>query len=539
MKVAMAQINTVVGDLEGNAAKILSWAGRAKAYGADVVVFPEMTLTGYPVEDLLFYPDFMEKLASVESHLDLQLSCLGIVVVYGSVVPVHSVGKFKNIARIVTHEILREYAKMELPNYGVFDERRYFMPGSGSIIFKYGDKRIAVTICEDIWIKNGRVQSYIASQDVDLVLNLSASPFYHGKLEVRHQVIRDFARSVNAPVVYCNLVGAQDELVFDGGSLVMSRQGVITSFLPRFEACMWTVDPFDETPATIVPQHHLKEVYDALVMGVRDYVNKNGFKSALIGMSGGVDSALTAAIAVDALGKGNVACISMPSQFNSQETQSDAVGQAEALGIFCQVEPIKEILKTYEDQLDVESFCGPAGCKLTKENLQARIRGNILMAFSNATGKIVLSTGNKSELSVGYCTLYGDMCGGFAVLKDVYKTMVFELCRYVNEVAGYERILGSIINRPPSAELSEGQKDSDSLPPYDVLDGIIKGYVEEHRGVSSLCQYYGPHVVEKVLKMLHKNEYKRRQSAPGVKITPVSFGKDRRVPISNMYCWRL
>lgn len=531
MKIAMAQINTTVGDLEGNKNKILDYVNRAKAQGADIVLFPEMTVSGYPPEDLLLNVNFIGECESIICKLIKEIP-EDITVVCGSPSLVSDWEPHNSAYIFSKNKVFYIYHKTELPNYGVFDEKRYFIPGDENYIFpltKDGDFIFAITICEDIWIKDSKVRNVCKGSD--FVLNLSASPFHAEKNHIRESVIADFAKETETTVFYCNLVGGQDELVFDGGSMVVDKEGNVLAQAGRFEEdlVIYDTEGINSIPGRVPSD----EIYDALVLGTRDYVQKSGFKKVVIGMSGGIDSALTAAIARDAVGADNVVCVSMPSQFNSRETQSDALLQSEILGVECDVVPIGLINHEYHEHL---SFNGADGSeKLMKENLQARIRGNILMAYSNATGSLVLSTGNKSEMSVGYCTLYGDMCGGFAVLKDVYKSIVFELCKYLNRRAGKEVILESIINRPPSAELSEGQKDSDSLPPYNILDCILQGFIEDKRSVNSLIEDYGYDVVTKVISLLDKSEYKRRQSAPGVKITPLAFGKDRRMPIVNKY----
>ena len=453
------------------------------------------------------------------------------------------------------------YHKVELPNYGVFDEKRYFEPGSGCVIFEVNDVRFSVTVCEDIWIEGSVTEEYARRNEAHVVLNIAASPFHAGKPQLRHRIFGRFARAANALVFVNNLVGGQDELVFDGGSIVLDTAGQLIAAAKRFEEDLLFTDIEADSPRTskpcwnlkgdfhvlepahghqrpflapsIVPAHDMvTDVYKALALGTRDYVLKNGFKKVVLGLSGGIDSALTAAIAVDALGKDNVVGVTMPSQYTSGETLSDAGLLARNLGIRLITVPVNNIFHAYLKELEELFKDGKPG--METENLQARIRGNILMALSNRFGWLVLTTGNKSETAVGYCTLYGDMAGGFAVVKDVPKMMVYQLSEYVNKKSAREIIPESTIQRAPSAELRPDQKDEDSLPPYYILDDILKEYVELDKSPDDI-QGYDADVVSEVVRMVDRNEYKRRQAPPGVKITPKAFGKDRRMPLTNRY----
>jgi NAD+ synthase (glutamine-hydrolysing) len=589
LRVAMAQINSTVGDFRGNITKIVDGIKRARENDADIVTFPELAICGYPPEDLLLRPGFLrDNLLSID---EVKQQARGIVALVGFVDSVDcQIDQAYNAAMLIDNtKTLGIYHKAELPNYGVFDENRYFLPGSECMVFKIDDVRIAVNICEDIWIE-GTPERCAVENGVDVILNLSASPFHAGKLAIRRdKIVSGFAKRTRAYVCYNNLVGGQDELVFDGGSLVTNPHGEVIASAKRFEEDMLMVDikidnkssrlagqaslPVtsgkDAPPTvkynflynkkkatsnmhglTLEPRGskdrkcisaiqnpelgRLEEIYRALVLGTGDYVLKNGFKKVVLGLSGGIDSSLTAAIAVDALGKENVMGVTMPSQYTSNETRSDAEILAENLGIRFIIVSVESIFHSYLNVLEEPFREGQPG--LENENLQARIRGNILMALSNRFGWLVLTTGNKSEMAVGYCTLYGDMAGGFAVIKDVPKTMVYELSRYVNEKAGWDIIPRSVIDRPPTAELKPNQTDQDTLPPYELLDRILLAYVEEDRSPSEIISSgFDPETVMEVVRMVDRSEYKRRQAPPGVKITPKAFGRDRRLPITNRY----
>ncbi len=558
LRIAQAQINPRVGDLAGNAALIAGCLERARGLGVDLVTFPELAVTGYPPEDLLLKPRFLQDTARTLEELARSTQGVTALVGYAQAV---GEGVFNAAALLQGGEVRDSYHKIELPNYGVFDEERYFRAGQGCHFLDLAGVRFLLTICEDIWIEGGAVEQCARQAGAQVTLNISGSPFYAGKLALRREIAAGFARRTGTYVCYTNLVGGQDELVFDGGSLVMDPQGAVLAQAKRFQEDFLVCDL--ELPPAAGPEppppHHLvtlsasapgerrpaesrrepeldlvDEVYQALVLGTRDYLGKTGFNRAVLGLSGGIDSALTAAVAVDALGKDNVVGVTMPSQFTSSGTLGDAHLLARNLDIRLITVPIKGIFESYLGEL--AEALGPGDLGLTAENLQARIRGNILMALSNRFGWLVLTTGNKSEVAVGYCTLYGDMAGGFAVIKDVPKTMVYELAEFVNQRAGSELIPRSIIQRPPSAELRPDQTDQDSLPPYEVLDPILRAYVEEDKVLDEIAELgFDPATVKEVVRLVDLNEYKRRQAPPGIKITPKAFGKDRRLPICNHY----
>ncbi|MEW6347453.1 MAG: NAD+ synthase [Thermodesulfobacteriota bacterium] len=561
VRVAQAQMNPTLGDFSGNIEKMVRFIHSAKSQGAEVITFPELALCGYPPEDLLFKPSFLTR--NREALERLVPSCKGITAVVGfpeaSAQPACA---YNSAALIHNGRLAGVYRKVELPNYGVFDEKRYFLSGSEFLVWELGGARFSISVCEDIWIPGSLVERFAAENTVHVVLNISSSPFHAGKLNRRKEIVTRFAKAAHAAVCYNNLVGGQDELVFDGGSLVMDPEGTLIGEAKRFEEDLLVTDvEFSESPRQLpadlrgtflklrpVRSHAaervpprierepapLEEIYRALVIGTRDYVRKNGFTQVVLGLSGGIDSALTAAIALDALGPQDVVGVTMPSAFTSGETRSDAERLAWNLGIRLITVPIGGILDAYMGVLSESFGEGPPG--VAHENLQARIRGNILMALSNRFGWLVLTTGNKSETAVGYCTLYGDMAGGFAVIKDVLKTVVYQLAKYVNEKAGRELIPWGSITRPPSAELRPDQKDEDSLPPYAVLDPILQAYVELDRSIPQIAELgFDEQVVTDVVRMVDGSEYKRRQAPPGVKITPRAFGKDRRLPVTNRH----
>ncbi|MGC8659123.1 MAG: NAD+ synthase [Desulfomonilaceae bacterium] len=558
LRIAQAQINPTVGAISENMSKILSQVEMAVAAGADVVTFPELALTGYPPEDLLLRRSFVRE--NIEALNDLAQRCHGISAIVGFADCVDD-SVFNAAALMSDGSIIGTYHKIELPNYGVFDEKRYFKPGGRCLIFDISGVRFSVTICEDIWIPGSLTEKCAIENSADIVLNISGSPFFAGKYQIRKNIASRFARAVNCALFFNNLVGGQDELVFDGGSFVIDPAGQLIASAARFredllindiDVCpkkkstsYWNAAPYSLAPSGSTAQDvrpfflettrelgEIEEVYSALVLGVRDYVRKNGFKTVVIGLSGGIDSALTAAVAVESLGAEQVVGVTMPSVYTSSETLADAGSLASNLGIELITVPIEGILTSFLDALEGPFKAGPPG--LEKENLQARIRGAILMALSNKFGWLVLTTGNKSETAVGYCTLYGDTAGGFAVIKDVSKTMVYQLCDFVNKKAGTDLIPDSIIKRAPTAELRPDQKDEDSLPPYGVLDPILKAYVEEDISCDEI-QGYPSDLVREVARMVDRNEYKRRQAPPGIKITPKAFGRDRRLPITNRY----
>jgi NAD+ synthase (glutamine-hydrolysing) len=539
MKVALAQVNPIVGDLRGNVELIAGFAARAREAGARLVVFPELAVCGYPPEDLLLNPLFIRECRAALAEAARR--CSGIDAVLGF--PEAAADRVHNAAALLRDGAAAGIArKSELPNYGVFDEHRYFAPGAGPLSTDAGGASCLITICEDIWVAGGVVERFARQRRHDLVLNISASPFHAGKLTERHAVAARFAGAASAPVCYTNLVGGQDELVFDGGSFVTAADGRLVAAAERFAEDLLVVEFAPGPGGTLAPQphavpnalDHLGEIYAALVLGTRDYLRKNRFAKAVIGLSGGIDSALTAAVAVEAIGADRVVGVSMPSRFNSGETRGDAVRVAENLGIRFLEIPIQGVYEGYLELLaDLFENTDPG---VAGENLQARVRGNILMALSNRFGWLVLTTGNKSETAVGYCTLYGDMAGGFAVIKDVPKTLVWELAAYVNRRAGRELIPESTIARVPSAELRPNQRDEDSLPPYAVLDAILAAYVEELRSPDEIAGLgFDPRTVERVIRLVDGSEYKRRQAPPGVKITPRAFGRDRRLPITNRW----
>ena len=538
LRIAQAQINVTVGDLAGNAGKIADAIDRATGGGCDLITFPELAVCGYPPEDLLLRPAFLRDCRAAVQ--ELAGSCRGITALVGF--PEEAGGALHNSAAVLAGgRVEGVYRKVELPNYGVFDEKRYFAPGDVPLVIERCGARIAVTICEDIWIDGGNAARWVRKSSADIVLNLSASPFHAGKLGERLEAVRSFARASGAYLCYNNLAGGQDELVFDGGALVASPEGELLAAAERFGEELLVSDfeagargELSAVAGQRPPElDRLTEIRAALVLGTRDYVRKNGFEHVTLGLSGGIDSALTAAIAVEAVGADNVTGVTMPSEFTSGETRSDAERLAANLGIELLTVPIGPMHHAYLDALADQLGEDPG---VAGENIQARVRGNILMALSNRKGWLVLTTGNKSESAVGYCTLYGDTAGGFAVIKDVFKTVVFELSRQINTTAGREIIPETTIARPPTAELKAGQKDEDSLPPYDVLDGILRPYVEEDRGAAEIAGMgFDPELVDRVIRMVDRAEFKRRQVPPGVKITPKAFGRDRRLPITNRY----
>jgi len=564
LRVAISQMNSVVGDFDYNANRVESSLKEAHKYGADLILFPELTLTGYPPEDLLLKDDFIAKNKKTLNHLALGVK--GIVAVVGYVEKIKK-SLYNSAALLHKGKVFGNYRKMILPNYGVFDEKRYFVEGEEPTCFVMNGIKIGLTICEDIWEVNGPGQKICEEGQADVLLNISSSPYFKGKGKARENMIRQRALQYKAHIVYANLIGGQDELVFDGHSLVASPDGIFLAKGNAFEEEMIYADlkiypknvkqnlkkSIDSSIRTYyVPtvlnrvskptiskrrvhrMESLEEVFKALVLGTHDYLKKNGFSKAAIGLSGGIDSALTAAIAVKAIGSENVVGITMPSKYSSQGSIDDSEALAKNLGMRVISLPIKEAMLAYEKILaKVFKNLSP---DTTEENLQARIRGNLMMALSNKMGWLVLTTGNKSEFSVGYCTLYGDMAGGFAIIKDVPKKWVYRLSEWVNKNEGRFLIPENIIVKEPSAELRPGQKDTDSLPPYSVLDKVLARYIEEDKGIEKLKGIGLPiKEVKKIVKLVDKSEYKRRQGPPGIKITPKAFGKDRRLPITNCY----
>ncbi|MCL0050588.1 NAD+ synthase [Dehalococcoidia bacterium] len=551
-RIGLAQVNCTVGDLEGNTAKILHYIDRARAMQVDLLCFPEMAITGYPPEDLLLKPEFisgnLEKLDVIVRHS----AAIALVVGF-----VDSRDGLYNAAAVASDgELCGIYHKTCLPNYGVFDEKRYFQPGTKAPIFVINGVSIGVNICEDIWYPTGPA-SRQASAGAEVIVNISASPYHAGKRDFREQMLSHRASEDTVILAYVNLVGGQDELVFDGGSMLLDERGEAIARAKQFEEDFVVVDldivsqevhtrvwslesgvPLPDSrlfPARSAEIHdRVGEIYAALVLGTRDYIHKNGFYRVLVGLSGGVDSSLVAAIAVDALGPENVVGVSMPSRYSSEGSRTDARLLSENLGIEMRVIPIEEAMDGYLSIL-AGSFAGTQE-DIAEENLQARIRGNILMALSNKFGWLVLTTGNKSEIACGYCTLYGDTAGGFAVIKDVPKTLVYELARHKNSSAAREIIPRRVIEKEPSAELRPGQRDVDSLPPYEVLDPILEAYIEEDKSLDQIVALgFDRKMVQRVISLVDRSEFKRRQSPPGIKITPRAFGKDRRFPITNRY----
>jgi NAD+ synthase (glutamine-hydrolysing) len=597
LRIALAQINTTVGDLDGNAAKILANVEAARSQGADLVVFPELAIPGYPPEDLLLKPSFVE--ANLAALGQVAAASEGLVVVVGFADRQDDIYN----AAAICHEgrVAGVYHKQYLPNYSVFDENRYFQAGAEAPVFRWGEapgtapstvRTFGVNICEDIWYPGGPTRAQAFLGGAQLVINISASPYHAEKGVHRERMLATRAADNIAIVAFCNLVGGQDELVFDGQSLVFDAQGNRLARGRAFEEDLVVVDldlgavfnrrlhdprrrkiareSADAVPSISLPRgsmmnhrserakgdlspsgsllqqalplepgdsspgklDRLEEIYAALTLGTRDYVRKNGFETALIGLSGGIDSCLTATIAADALGPEHVVGVRMPSRYTSDMSNDDAAQLAQNLGFRLMTVPIESTFEAYLEMLS-ESFAD-AGPGVAEENIQARIRGNILMALSNKFGWLVLTTGNKSEMSVGYATLYGDMAGGFAVIKDVPKVLVYELAQWRN--AQSPVIPENAITRPPTAELRHDQKDTDSLPPYPVLDPILKAYVEEDRAAAEIVKMgFDPETVQRVIRMVDSTEYKRRQAPPGVRITQRAFGRDRRLPITNRF----
>jgi NAD+ synthase (glutamine-hydrolysing) len=578
LRIALAQVNTTVGDIEGNMRLIREWINRGREAGAQLVMFPEQTVTGYPAEDLWLKPHFLDAARRALEQIASEIS--GVVAVVGF--PEHEAATHNSAAVLADGGIQALYRKTLLPNYGVFDERRYFEPGDAPALVEVAEVRVGLTICEDIWYP-GPPASVEALAGASLIVNPSASPYHRGKGIFRERMISNRARETGAAFAMCNLVGGQDELVFDGHSLVVSSGGETLARGAQFAeelvvcdlrlAARPPAEAVGATPPVLVrlaapeprgeAEPHLArllepdaEVYEALKLGLRDYVRKNRFERVLVALSGGIDSALVTLIAADALGPERVTCVVMPSPHSSDATQADARAIARNVGAGLLEIPIEHAMRAYEELLSrtgdgaVPRAAGPGaggesaretetggpGAELAAENIQARIRGNLMMALSNRFGWLVLATGNKSEMSVGYATLYGDMAGGFAVIKDVPKTLVYRLVRYRNRVSEGVLVPESVLERAPSAELRPDQRDEDSLPPYEVLDRILAAYVEEDRGRDEIVADGLPaELVDEVIAMVDRSEYKRRQAPPGVRITPKAFGRDRRLPITNRF----
>jgi NAD+ synthase (glutamine-hydrolysing) len=564
LRISMAQINPTVGDLAGNRDKIIAYIGRAKRLGANIIAFPEMVVTGYPPEDLVLKPQFVKD--NLRALDEINRATRGITAVVGFV---DRQDFLYNAAAVLHHGMIAYvYHKVLLPNYGVFDEYRYFRPGSRFPLLTVRGVKVGVNICEDIWFPEGPTRSQ-ALGGAEVIVNINASPYHKGKGMQRHKMLADRAKENKVIITYTNMVGGQDELVFDGQSMAIDQNGRLLAMGRQFEEELITLDlsipdrkpvassakgrflvsidsvVLSERPGPektpLPPARKIanalslcEEVYRALVTGTRDYLAKNGFKTAVIGLSGGIDSSLVAAVAVEALGRENVVGVFMPSQYSSTASYEDAHELARSLDIRILDIPIQDTFDTYLRTL--RSFFAKTRQDVTEENLQARIRGNLLMALSNKFGWLVLTTGNKSEMSAGYATLYGDMAGGFAVIKDVPKTMVYDLCRCVNRLARRTIIPKRVMTKAPTAELRPDQKDSDSLPVYPVLDPILKAYVEDDREFREILRMgFDRKTVERVIRLVDTSEYKRRQAPPGVKITPRGLGKDRRFPITNRY----
>jgi NAD+ synthase (glutamine-hydrolysing) len=570
IRISLAQMNSTVGDYSGNVQKIKDFISKADEKGADLILFPELSLNGYPPEDLILKTQFLkDSLKSIEEIQDFSKS-KDVVIVLGAVD--WDVESYNSAFVIYKGEIYGSYKKMFLPNYSVFDEKRYFTAGRAPFLMEMERIKIGITICEDLWVPNGPAVS-LAQNGANLILNLSSSPFYKGRNKVRFEMLKTRASELSSWIAYCNIIGGQDELVFDGGSVVINPYGEIELSAPSFEEGLYfiDIDPLEPTRANLregkrkhynqsayyesvntikigkkirekTPIKAVKvdsfdiyeQLYLAVKTGIKDYVWKNGFQKVVLGLSGGIDSSLTAAIAADAIGPENVLGLLMPSQYSSKGSIDDSIELSKNLGINYKIIPINDIYEKYIENLK-ESFKNTDEDK-TEENIQARIRGNLVMAFSNKFGYLALACGNKSEAATGYATLYGDMAGGFSPIKDLYKTDLYKVARKYNELHGKEIIIRSILEKPPSAELRPNQKDEDTLPPYALLDEILFKYIDREMSYDELLQEgYDEELLKNVINMVNKNEYKRRQSAPGIKLTERSFGKDRRMPITNKY----
>jgi NAD+ synthase (glutamine-hydrolysing) len=554
MRIALAQIDPTVGDIDGNSAKIAEWIERAGAAGADLVIFPELCLPGYPAEDLYLKPHFVA--ANQRAVEELARGVEGITVLVGFAEPVAGGGDFRHAynstAVLADGAVQAVYRKNRLPNYAVFDEQRYFVPGTDPLTVDVGGFEVGLTICEDCWVSGPPGQTE-AEEGAKLIANPSGSPYHRGKGREREVMFAERAREYGAYFAFCNLVGGQDELVFDGQSLLIGPGGELLARAAQFKEELLVCEVPGDAPGPLAePLAEIDEVYGALQTGLHDYVVKNGFRHVGVALSGGIDSALVAMLAADAVGPQRVSCVVMPSPHSSSATQEDARTIAANLGCELLEIPIEPMMDGYERALagllDPGEAPGmgeaepprdparPSEPDLAAENIQARIRGNLMMALSNRHGWLVLTTGNKSEMSVGYATLYGDMAGGFAVIKDVPKGLVYDLVRRRNERAGSELVPAAVIERPPSAELRPDQLDSDSLPPYDLLDRILEAYVQRDQGREEMIAAGMPAAtVDDVIRLVDRSEYKRRQAAPGIRITPRAFGKDRRLPITNRF----
>ncbi|MGE5446631.1 MAG: NAD+ synthase [Ignavibacteriales bacterium] len=574
LRVGLGQIDVCVGDLRGNLKKILEYIGVAKNLGVDILCFPELAVTGYPPEDLLLKSSFIED--NLETLDKIREASNGLTVIVGFVDKKEDI--YNAAAIIHNKDLVDVYHKRYLPNYGVFDENRYFQSGTRAPVYKLGDVKFGVNICEDIWYPGDPTREQAILGDAQIIINISSSPYYASKVKSREQMLSVRASDYSVVVAFCNLVGGQDELVFDGHSAVIGETGKVIARASGFkeELLIADISPHRVFRSRLHDPRRRKEkyalrveskeaqlitlaqaesernsrpqiaprveefvgveeeVFRALVLGTRDYVTKNGFKKVVIGLSGGIDSSIVATVAAEALGKENVIGVRMPSRYSSEGSVRDAEELSKSLGIELLTIPIEKAFNAYLDMFS--QVFGGEEHDVTEENIQTRIRGNILMALSNKFGWLVLTTGNKSEMGVGYCTLYGDMAGGFAVIKDVPKTLVYRIAEFYNRWKGKDLIPKTVLEKPPSAELKPNQKDTDSIPPYDILDPILKAYVEDDLSVEELVSLgFDENLVKQVIKMVDLNEYKRRQSPPGIKITVRAFGKDRRFPITNLY----
>lgn len=574
LRVGLGQIDVCVGDLRGNLKKILEYIGVAKNLGVDILCFPELAVTGYPPEDLLLKSSFIED--NLETLDKIREASNGLTVIVGFVDKKEDI--YNAAAIIHNKDLVDVYHKRYLPNYGVFDENRYFQSGTRAPVYKLGDVKFGVNICEDIWYPGDPTREQAILGDAQIIINISSSPYYASKVKSREQMLSVRASDYSVVVAFCNLVGGQDELVFDGHSAVIGERGKVIARASGFkeELLIADISPHRVFRSRLHDPRRRKEkyalrveskeaqlitlaqaesernsrpqiaprveefvgveeeVFRALVLGTRDYVTKNGFKKVVIGLSGGIDSSIVATVAAEALGKENVIGVRMPSRYSSEGSVRDAEELSKSLGIELLTIPIEKAFNAYLDMFS--QVFGGEEHDVTEENIQTRIRGNILMALSNKFGWLVLTTGNKSEMGVGYCTLYGDMAGGFAVIKDVPKTLVYRIAEFYNRWKGKDLIPKTVLEKPPSAELKPNQKDTDSIPPYDILDPILKAYVEDDLSVEELVSLgFDENLVKQVIKMVDLNEYKRRQSPPGIKITVRAFGKDRRFPITNLY----
>jgi NAD+ synthase (glutamine-hydrolysing) len=538
MRIALGQANLTVGDIDGNLDTMTGWAREASGHGADLVCFPELAITGYPPEDLVLRRGFVDD--NLEAVRELGSRTADGCAVLVGFVDRTELGLHNAAALLRGGEVEASYRKHQLPNYGVFDEKRYFVPGREGCRLRLADSDLGITICEDAWHPGAPFDEY--AHKVKVIPNINGSPYHRRKTRERLDTCADRARQTGAWIVYVNLVGGQDELVFDGGSMVVSPDGALAWHAAAFEEDLLVVDipgTGDGRPPLPSPDREpwpegAEEIYRALVLGLGDYVRKNGFREVVLGLSGGIDSAMVATIAADAVGPEAVRVLAMPSRHSSPESLEDARDVAGRLGIPLGEIGIEPLFRTYLETLE-PLFAG-SETGTAEENIQARIRGNLLMALSNKFGSLVLATGNKSEMAVGYSTLYGDMAGGFAPIVDVPKTTVYELARWRNKQTDPAPIPDRVLEKAPSAELRPNQRDTDSLPPYDVLDQVIEDYVEEDRSPEEIVEAGAdPDLVRQVVDMIDRAEYKRRQAPPGVKITPKAFGRDRRLPITNLY----